>query len=160
MTSHEAEFTPLEKALARTLGVGRRNAIKQADLADRLNTGTRRIQEALLSLTEKTGLEIVSPCTPPYGTFIAETEEELEEYLQQQESRARSGFYRVALLRRNRAQALADEMQASLPVENGEYCRLCEVELTGKRTDFCCRDHRQEYYSEARRQGLALMGVS
>lgn len=66
-------------ALLEERHVGRRNAIKARDLAERVGERERTVRAAI-SQARKDGALILSAISPPYGYFVAETAEEWREF--------------------------------------------------------------------------------
>lgn len=92
--------------LLRESCVGAANATKQKHLAFTLGISVRYLQDILKRLTEEHGKPIASSCREPMGTFVPETENEVNRYVQQLRSRALSDFKRIAALNRAAAHEL------------------------------------------------------
>lgn len=80
--------------------VGAARAIKVELIARHAEVPEREAREILKHLTEKHGVAIASLVQPPYGVYLVETAEELEDYCEQLKGRALSALRRMAILRR------------------------------------------------------------
>lgn len=98
--------------------IGAAQAVTQAELARVCGTNTRHLQSATLELNKR-GVPVLSSCVPPYGVFIAETDDEITGYDRQLRGRLIGNAVRRRCLRR-----ILRERIATRPVEPNGQGRL------------------------------------
>lgn len=87
--------------------IGAARAITQKRVAISCGTNTRSLQHATLRLNSR-GIPVVSQCVKPFGMFIAETDAEIDGYIDQLHSRLVGNALRekyMRQIRRNRTAA-------------------------------------------------------
>lgn len=82
----QTELTELEIRVLSHLGIGHNNAVLLKNLCLLTGTNERKIRIAIESLRRQ-GWAIIIPGTPPWGYFLAETQEELDDYVSYMRSR-------------------------------------------------------------------------
>lgn len=82
------------------LHVGRARAIKVSFLSHLSGAGERGVREMLKHLTEDHGVGIASTTEAPFGVYLIETADELNDYCDNLQSRGLSVLRRAAVLKK------------------------------------------------------------
>lgn len=92
------------------LHVGKARAIKVSFLSHFSAIGERGVREMLKHFTEEHGLGIATSIGEPYGVYLIETAEELDEYCANLQARGLSVLRRAAVLKKTHLPALLGQL--------------------------------------------------
>jgi hypothetical protein len=99
-TEQKIELTEIQIKILNLLRIGHKNAIGLKDLCMRTNENERKIRLAIEALRNESlnakgdsGYLILISGKPPYGYFLAETKEEVEECMEYFRSRVRNEYH-------------------------------------------------------------------
>lgn len=85
-TIQKVELTQLQARILELLQVGKENAIKLNDLQKRMGISERKLRMTIESLRNE-GYLILVPSSPPWGYYLAQTQDEVDEFINYMRSR-------------------------------------------------------------------------
>jgi biotin operon repressor len=74
------ELTTIQAKILEVLGVGKENATRLDDLQKRLGISERKIRIAIEAMRNE-GYLILVPSSPPWGYFLAQSQDEVQEFI-------------------------------------------------------------------------------
>jgi hypothetical protein len=101
--------------------LGRPRAIQADEIAAMADLTTRVVNSVVKSLTEKHALAIGASVAKPYGYYLLDTADELENYCRQLHGRALSQLRRESILRRVHMLELIGQVRMELEASNENH---------------------------------------